>query len=62
LHHEKSPDAPGFSMIYTVLLLRQLNMSMYVMPDPVSGTGQARSGIQSFQWIPASAGMTNLFI
>jgi hypothetical protein len=33
------------------------------MPDPVSGTGQARSGIQEVKkksniWIPAFAGMT----
>jgi hypothetical protein len=35
-------------------------MSMVVMPDPVSGTGQARSGIQSSCRIPAFAGMTVL--
>jgi hypothetical protein len=31
------------------LFLRQLNITKVVMPDPVSGTGQARSGIQSLQ-------------
>lgn len=33
-------------------------MTNIVMPDPVSGTGQARSGIHSFQWISVFTGMT----
>jgi hypothetical protein len=33
-------------------------MTNIVMPDPLSGTGLARFGIRSLQWIPDFAGMT----
>jgi len=42
------------------LLLRQVNMSKVVMPDPGSRPGQALIRNPALFWIPAFAGMTVL--